>query len=50
MRASKEEMQEVKFNYLGMMISTDGSMGEEVWLIVGLREDSCGKKTWYPEN
>ena len=31
MRVNREEMQEVdKFNYLGVMISTDGGMGEEV--------------------
>ena len=30
-RLSREERQEVdKFNYLGIMISTDGGMGEEV--------------------
>ena len=31
MKVSGEEMQEVnKFNYLGVMISTDGGMGKEV--------------------
>ena len=30
-RVNGEEMQEIdKFNYLGVMISTDGGMGEEV--------------------
>ena len=34
-RGSGEEMQEMdKFHYLGVMISTDGGMGEEVALRV----------------
>ena len=39
-----QEMQEVvdKFNYLGVMISTDGGMGEEVALRVLEEREVCG--------
>ena len=51
-----EEMQEDdKFNYLGVMISTDRGVGEEV-ANRGLREERyggrwqrCGKRTCYPK-
>ena len=42
MRESEEEMQEVdKFNYLGVMISMGGGMGDEV-VKRFLREDRYG--------
>ena len=50
MRVNWEEMQEVnKFNYLGVMISTDGGMGDQVAHRV-LEErfrgrwESCGRR------
>ena len=53
-RVRGEEIQEVdKFNSLGVMISTNGGMWEEV---AHLREERfggqwliCGKRTFYPE-
>ena len=45
-RVNGEEMQEVdKFNYLGVMISTDGGVGEEVAKrVLEGRWQSCGRR------
>ena len=45
-RVNGEEMQEVdKFNYLGIMISTDGGKGEELaHRVLGRRCQSCGRR------
>ena len=39
-----------KFNYLGLMINTDGGMGRK-WLIGCLREERYGEdgRPWYSE-
>ena len=51
MRVSGEKMQEVdKFNYLGVMISTDGGMGEEVAHMVLEERKVFGTMMLWKEN